>query len=216
MSFKDFIKNNVVDFGDEKKVPPQSAILVHKDVLGSDYQEPERPTKVVFRQAGYTYSPKDIEATNAFRQHFLDLMEKSNLPGPDYFEFVQAKDKMAANISDEAVCYQTAFSVLSGMGLSKELINSSAQKYIAIVTQEMKDFNATFEDTYKHAVDDNNAAIAAKQDQVKKLQDEINALQAEVQKGDALKDKRNAFNAAGQNMNGTIAAEVQKVNNYIK
>lgn len=206
MSVRDFIKKNVIDLGgDEPKkaeVKPVHPVYVQPVQQNVVYSDSSQPTK---------YVAVDI----VFRKHFLDLMKESNLPGPDYYEFVDAKNKLAPNVQVDSICYQTAFSVLQGMGLTKDKILSSAQTYIGIVDRELDGFNATFQNTYKAQVDDNNAAIAQKQQQIAKINQEIQDLQDKVAKGNELTAKRDAFNAAGQEAKDTINQELQKINSFI-
>lgn len=205
MSLKDFIKNNLIDTGEDEHPKP---VIIAKSIpstksTGITYQDSSQP------------ATKYVTVDSAFRKHFLDLMQQSNLPGPDYYEFIDAKNKLAPNVNVESICYQTAFSVLQGMGLTKDKITSSAQTYIGIVDKELEGFNATFQNTYKAQVDDNNSAISQKQQQIAKLNQEIQDLQDKVAKGNELTAKRDAFNAAGQEAKDTIQTELQKINSFI-
>lgn len=150
MSLKDFIKNNLIDTGEDEHPKP---VTIAKSI------PPTKSTGITYQDSSQP-ATKYVTVDSAFRKHFLDLMQQSNLPGPDYYEFIDAKNKLAPNVSVESICYQTAFSVLQGMGLTKEKITSSAQTYIGIVDKELEGFNATFQNTYKAQVDDNNSAIS--------------------------------------------------------
>lgn len=210
MSVRDFIKKNIIDTGDDDHKKAASEIKTNVRPVAVP---PVQSTGVVYQDS--SQATKYVPVDSAFRKHFYDLLGESNLPGPDYLEFVEAKNKLAPNVNVESICYQTAFSILQGIGLTKDKIISSAQVYLGIIDKEVEGFNATFQNTYKAQVDDNNSAIAQKQQQIAKLNQEIQDLQDKVAKGNELTAKRDAFNAAGQEAKDTIQTELQKINSFI-
>lgn len=208
MSFKDFIKNNVIDLGGDK--PAQAPIKIVKAESKPVAQD------VVYYDSAKPPSGRSSAPTNdQFHAHFDKLMDDSNQPGPDYYEFVKAKNVMYRTIADEATLYQTAFTVLQGSGLTKERIMSSSQVYIGIIDKELSDFDAQFQDQYKKQVDDSKTAIDQINQQMAALQQKKDTLMQNMQKGDEMKSKRDAFHAAGEEVKDNIKQEIEKINSFI-
>lgn len=209
MSFKDFLHENFYDPG--TKEPVKETV---KPVGRATASVPaENPVSFRDTEAPTSFSPAPV--ADAYRQHFTDLIKQNNIQGLDYYEFVATKNKMSA-ITDEGQRYQAAFEGLSAAGLTKDTILKTAGVYIALIDKELSDFNKTFDQTFKQQVTDNQAAIDAKQNQIKQLYEDIKNMNDQISKGNSLTAKRDGFTSAGQEAKDIINSDIQKVNNYIQ
>ena len=70
-----------------------------------------------------------MEKENKAITYFLNLLGEANLPGPDFYEFYTAlNDNKAAlgnTVTDEKMIYSMVYNTLKGMGLKKEILESS-------------------------------------------------------------------------------------------
>lgn len=124
----------------------------------------------------------DIEA-NAIK-YFNNLMESANLPGPDFWEFLNAlKSNIASfgsSITDERVLYNMVFNTMASVGLKFDVLISSHKQYDTLLLQK---YNAFLEENKKlmqSAVGDNNKIIESikvanlnRKKQIEQLQKDI-------------------------------------------
>lgn len=163
----------------------------------------------------------DIDLTNA-RKHFDDLLAKNNQPGNDYYEFTMAKNAMD-ELPNEEKRYTIAYKGFSAAGLTKETILSSANFYLSVIEKDLQNFQSSFDLKFKVDVTDNKAKIAQKaqmmknlNDQIAALNNDINELQNTVSENELkLNSTKNAFISAGGEAKNIITTEIQKINQYI-
>ena len=168
----------------------------------------------------------DNQQTAEFRQHFSKILEdenKRNFPGSDYYEFQIMKNAMSS-IPQENLRYQAAFAGWAATGnLTKQQLIDTAGKYLSIVEREIKEFELAYRQQYDNSVLKNEQLIASKTEEVQKLAEKINALNAEIQSLKKenidnvahLSSKRDAFISAGTQQRDEINAEISKINQYI-
>jgi hypothetical protein len=173
-----------------------------------------------------TVASEDMEK---FSQHFDELFDKANLPGPDYFEFSKMCQAMAT-LADNAK-YPAIFTGLQVQGLSKEKLLESANHYIAIIDEDAKKFNTAIDSKILAEVQLKRNEASNKQ---KALQEKINLiaqLQAELTKDTSeieilqneandqerkAQEKANTYKAACESRKASINEDVAKINTYIK
>lgn len=132
-------------------------------------------------------------------EHYMELLDKANLPGPDFFEFYNALREnikaMGGAITDEKVIYTLVFNTLKGMGLQANVLISSGEQYVALLKEHYDKFTKENERIISESVGSRqkkietlNVAIQQKLEQIKKLQEEIaahntdiGAVQSEIQ-----------------------------------
>jgi hypothetical protein len=177
-----------------------------------------------------TYSaPVASEDMAKFNQHFDELFDKANLPGPDYFEFSKMCQAMAT-LADSAK-YPAIFTGLQVQGLSKEKLVESANHYVAIIDEDAKKFNSAIDAKILAEVQAKRNDAVNKQ---KALQEKINLiaqLQAEISKdtseiealqNDANDQERKAqekattYKTACEARKAAILEDVSKINAFIK
>lgn len=77
-----------------------------------------------------------------FVDHFVQLIEKSNLKGPDYFEYMQTLKSLSGLNLPEDKQYQAAWASFKAMGGVSEVsvLTTSANQYIGILDSDKKAF----------------------------------------------------------------------------
>jgi hypothetical protein len=229
MSFKDFIKNNIYE---SDKKPALTVSPAHSSA--KSFINPQTTTQTVdvsnmsasnfgsqsSNGIGNTVASDDLEAA---RQKIIKLLDDNNQPGIDFHEYIVAKNGMSA-IPQEADRYKIAFSSLSPIGLTKDILNKSGIYYISVVDNELKSFQNQFAQVNKSDVADKKTAIATKQDQMKQLADQIAKLNLEVtqmtsevaESESTLNSKNNAFFQAANEAKQMLQTEIDKINQFIQ
>jgi cell division protein FtsB len=168
-----------------------------------------------------------------FVDHFVDLLEKANLPGPDYFEYKQALRNMEGLGLGEEKQFQAAWASFKAMGGIKDttILKTSADQYLAILEKDraafLKDVDAAIKErvgalhTELKKLEDNNAAYAAQiSDLQKKIDDNKNRL---GQISGEITEQSSKINANKDNFEITltsfieqIKSDITKINQHLK
>lgn len=160
--------------------------------------EPVTPPPTVSNIAG------TAQVDRKFVDHFVDLLEKANLPGPDYFEYKQALKSMEGLGLPEDKQFQAAWASFKAMGGVKDtsILTTSAGQYLSILD---KDRTAFLKDVEKAI----NERVGALQQEHKKLEESniaINQQLTDLQK--KIEDNKNRL---GQ-IAGEITEQSAKIN----
>lgn len=163
--------------------------------------------------------PSDSE----FMNYLKGIMDKSNLPGPDYYEFVQALDSMKTQPLSEQQKFIAIFAGFQAQGVTTNLLIDSAQKYISILTDsKAKEFDV--------AVEGVNQQIASKNAQIQQLTlkneelnktiqqnaDTIAGLNKEViEMSTKISTKKSLFEGSFNNFIGVINENISKIKTYL-
>ena len=97
-----------------------------------------------------------------FEQHFANLFDKANLPGPDYYEFWKMMDALEVHIAEPTARVVAVFESLKIQGLTKENLFGSAAKYIEIIKEDRNNFETA-------ARNKADSEIAGRQSQIKQI-----------------------------------------------
>lgn len=138
-----------------------------------------------------TVSSEDLER---FVSHFNDLLDKANLPGPDYFEFSQVLESPAMSKFDEKTKISASFASLVAQGLTKENLLDSAQQYIKILQKDKEGFEKALKgklqgevsarqsqiDGFQKSIEANTQKIQELTKAISDAQDSIKLLDAEI------------------------------------
>jgi hypothetical protein len=164
-----------------------------------------------------------------FNQHFDELFDKANLPGPDYFEF--SKMCQAMNTLTDDVKFTAAFGGLQVQGLTKEKLLESANHYINIIDEDANKFNTAIDQkiladvqSKRSGADQKRKSIADREEMIKNLQQEIANESIEISKleSEASEQEQKAnqksltYKAACEARKAMITSDLQKINNLIK
>lgn len=139
-----------------------------------------------------------------FVEHFVNLLEKANLPGPDYFEYKQALQSMDGLGLGEEKQFQAAWASFKAMGGAKDttVLKTSADQYLGILNKDRDSFLKDVEKAIKERV-------GSLQDEHKKLE-EANAAYAQ-QIIDLQKKIDDNKNRLGQ-ISGEVSEQTAKIN----
>jgi len=174
------------------------------------------------------------EVDRKFIDHFAELLEKANLPGPDYFEFKQALKSMEGLGLNEEKQFQVSWASFKAMAAGitdTAVLTTSANHYGNVLNKDRENFlkdveKATDdrigslkqeskklqEDTKTHAqqIMDLQKKIDASNDRLEKINDEIQ------EQTDKINTNRDSFDLTYQSMVDQINADVEKISRYLK
>jgi hypothetical protein len=125
--------------------------LIFKDVpAGQAPIEKPKPTGKGSKNPVQSVSATTVQgvADNKFIDLLEGIIEKSNQPGQDYFEFKQALENMNSLPMDEKTKFQTVYQVLSLQGCTKAVLLTSLDKYIQIIQDEKSSFDTEMQSEY--------------------------------------------------------------------
>ena len=139
-----------------------------------------------------------------FVDHFVDLLEKANLPGPDYFEYKQALQSMEGLGLGEEKQFQAAWASFKAMGGIKDtsILKTSADQYLGILDKDRTSFLKDVDVAIKNRV-------GSLHDELKKLEDNNTSFTQQI--ADLQKKIDDNKNRLGQ-ISGDIAEQSAKIN----
>lgn len=212
----------------ERDVTPVSSIPANPVAPRTPVVPPIIPQYSRF-DTGQSSSSISAEDMAKFEQHFDELFEKANLPGPDYFEF--SKMCIAMNALNDDVKFATAFSGLQVQGLTKEKLLESAKFYIKIIDEDSVKFNSAIDTkllteakTKRQLATDKINQIQQKVEDIKKLQKEIDDNQNEAnlltKEANEVEEKATSkitgYKVACEHKRNIIKDNIDKISSYIK
>jgi hypothetical protein len=176
----------------------------------TETQKPSNTREPVASQSGPVSSAtvSNVAGTanvdRKFVDHFVELLEKANLPGPDYFEYKQALRSMEGLGLGEEKQFQAAWASFKAMGGVKDtaILKTSADQYLAILDKDRASFLKDAELAIKERV-------GSLHDEVKKLED--NNLDFTKQIADLQKKIDENKNRLGQ-ISGEITEQSSRIN----
>jgi uncharacterized phage infection (PIP) family protein YhgE len=156
------------------------------------------PTSTVTNTAG------TAQVDRKFVEHFVDLLEKANLPGPDYFEYKQALKSMEGLGLSEDKVFQAAWASFKAMGGVKDttVLTTSAAQYLNLLD---KDRSAFLKDVEK-AIHDRVGALQREHKTLEETNSSITQQLTELQK--KIEDNKTRLNQ----ISGEITEQSAKIN----
>lgn len=126
-------------------------------------------------------------------EYFMKLLDKANLPGPDFFEFygalrkaIQKKGNIITSEIEKEI-YVNTFDALNTVGLESNVLFSSCEQYVALLKEHFDKFSEENKKVITEAVgvrqkkiENLNTSILQKTEQIKKLQEEILAHNTDI------------------------------------
>jgi hypothetical protein len=215
-----FIEREEDPKADKSNTPP---VLTPKNTTVPPVPMEARPSEY---QGTVSVTQDDLQK---FNQHFDELFDKANLPGPDYFEFSKMCQAMTTLPDD--VKFTAAFGGLQVQGLTKEKLLESANHYVAIIDDDANKFNTAIDQKILADVQNKRTeaekkrkAITDREDMIKNLQQEIanetvgiSKLESEANDQEQKANQKSLiYKAACESRKAMIASDLQKINNLIK
>lgn len=217
----------------ESTEPTQSAAPVEVPAVGGNIastpteQPKPAPAPTVQNAAG------TAEVDRKFVQHFVELLEKANLPGPDYFEYKQALRSMEGLGLGEEKQFQAAWASFKAMGgvTDNSILKTSADQYLSVlgkdrdsflkdVERAVKERVGSLNDELKKLEDNNNAYIQEIANLQKKIDDNKNRLgqiSGEISEQSAkINANKDSFEITYQSFVSQINSDLSKINQYLK
>lgn len=168
-----------------------------------------------------------------FTEHFVNLLEKANLPGPDYFEYKQALQSMEGLGLGEEKQFQAAWASFKAMGGAKDttILKTSADQYLTILVKDRESFLKDVEKAIKERVgalqdehqklEQTNAAYAQQIiDLQKKIDDNKNRLgqiAGEVSEQTAkINTNKDSFEVTYVSFVDQLQSDLAKINQYLQ
>jgi uncharacterized protein with von Willebrand factor type A (vWA) domain len=123
---------------------------------------------------------KNPEELQKFDQHFSNLFDKANLPGPDYYEFWKTMQTLEAHIVDEKARMAATYASLAIQGLTKEKLISSATQYTIMLQADRAEFEKAAKTKELSDVDGRKVMVVEHENKIKKNSEMIQALTKEI------------------------------------
>ncbi len=173
------------------------------------------------------FNQQDVEK---FSKHFDALFEKSNLAGPDYFEFFKMMDTLEAHIADEKTRISAVFASLSIQGLTKQKLIETASHYKQVIQADKDQFEKAIDKkaeseletrkqnliTLEKRIFDHSELIKNLTKEITEAQGKIGILKEEIQQEEAkLGSNKGGYNLACEAILNKINTDIVKINNSI-
>ncbi|MDB5035016.1 MAG: hypothetical protein JWQ98_2257 [Chlorobi bacterium] len=201
-----------------------SSIPSRADVLPPVQSSPIAPVPA---QERGELSKEDVDK---FEKHFSGLMDRANLPGPDYYEFFKMMETLEAHIPDEGARMAAVFATLSIQGMTKEKLLESAGVYGRLIDEDSVQFHKAIADKDASEVEGRQQNIKDLEGKIQKNAEQIQALTKQITefqtqiaaltKEAGLEKQRieinsSAYRIASQAMSAKIQSDIQKIQSYM-
>jgi hypothetical protein len=168
-----------------------------------------------------------------FIDHFVELLEKANLPGPDYFEYKQALRNMDGLGLAEDKQFQAAWASFKAMGGVSDpgILKTSADQYIQILEKDHTSFLKDVEKALKERVgslnlelkklEDDNAIyekqIAEFQKKIEDNKGRLGEISGDItEQSSKIMANRDNFEVTYLNFVNQIKSDLSKINQHLK
>lgn len=162
-----------------------------------------------------------VQINPEIEKYFKDLMEQSNLPGPDYFEF---KEALQSNLGlPEPMHYQSVYNTFKALKVTKEILINAIEVYSKIIKDGEVKFNETIETLWTKEVVQREQQKKKNEEEISKLQEKINQLSTEnsnlnseiIQHTAEISKNKNEYALCSQLFLNTFETDKQKINQYL-
>lgn len=158
-------------------------------------EDPKNPTQSSNASSGAgptRVSPQQVlnaEEFDKFEKHFEKLFDQTNMPGPDYYEFMKMMETLEAHIKDEKARMSATYASLTIQGLTKDKLVDTANKYKEVISQDKAQFEKIANEKSDKEIGQKRKdllnyeeTIKRNSEMIQKLTKEITASQAEMGK----------------------------------
>jgi DNA repair exonuclease SbcCD ATPase subunit len=165
---------------------------------------------------------QNTDANSKFSEYFNKLFAEANRPGPDYYEFSKMTEAMQG-ITDEKARYCAVFAGLQVQGLDKQKLLQSVQEYQQLLDADAIAFNNSVNATLgekvtakKEAIEKAKNEMQQLSQQILNLQQQITTLTEEIAENEAkLESNKSGYISALQSFHAKLAADIEKIKQYI-
>jgi chromosome segregation ATPase len=131
----------------------------------------------------------------------VNAIEKSNLPGFDYYEFKRAVYTLLQMQLDEATAHKSAFTTAATVGVTKEKLIETATYYRNLLEKE----KTQFDNALQHQ---NDTKVTARTEETKRLKDQIERHKLEIER---LQSEMAQYSDQIQQNEQQVATETEKL-----
>jgi len=165
------------------------SLFIEEDTVHTQTQTTSTPTQagtLPTVQVQQTMALKNASGTGVvdkkFVDHFVSLLENSNLKGPDYFEYMQALKSLAGLELTEDKQYQAAWASFKAIGgiTDFKLLSNTANQYVGILDKDRQSFLKDVESAISQKVGGLKNDLKATQDENETLAKQIIDLQNRI------------------------------------
>ena len=171
------------------------------------------------------------KATDQYLNILLTAMEQNNPVGFDYLEFKKSLQTLRTMAMDDRTRYFSAFAAAQAMGVTSDKLLQSVDFYVGVLKAEQQKFEEAHQKQRQQKVgnretqlQDLDATILAKNEQIAKLTAEVQAHQGQkeqlrteiLQATEKLDSTRSDFVASYQDLTAQIDNDVANIKQYLK
>lgn len=198
-SAKSFFKNNPFFSVKEEEETVETPVATPQQPFTGTYANPTvAPQPFVgnaaIPQSSFPMPPPVVnvgsEVEEQYLNHFMDFLEKNNIPGLDYLEFANLLHKQFekfGNTLSESQLYEMAFMSFETQGITKQRLIETANTYLKLIADHKKEFDQYLANdgakTVQDKTNENARLIKANSDaaiQIENLQKQIMQIQGAV------------------------------------
>jgi hypothetical protein len=169
-------------------------------------------------------------ATPEYLDYFKKVFTDRNIPGPDYFEFVNALEMMKDQPIPEQQKFFGVYVGFASQGVTKDRLIQTAQQYIATFQEKSDGFAKALDVEFANAVESRHKQIDALKSDNEKLNQQMVEIQNKILKNTeqsgvllqeanteqvGLTQKKANFDASFNYMVGVINDNINKIKNYL-
>ena len=183
----------------------------------------------------------DNPVEQSYLDHFMQFLEKNNIPGLDYWEFAitlhDMYEKFGSTVT-ESQLYEMSYTLFKAQGVTETILVQTAQKYLALIQEHKKEYDihmstegskdiqdkTTENKSLEQRIANSDQQIATLQQQIVGLQNQKNTdiatMQAnqnfiteEQQNNEA---KRLKFETAARVALEKVQGDITKIQQYLK
>lgn len=170
------------------------SFFIEEDTAHTQTQTTTTPAKASVPQAGVppqvqvqqTVAVQNASGTGVvdkkFVDHFVSLIENSNLKGPDYFEYMQAHKSLSGLGLSEEKQYQAAWASFKAMGgiTDVKVLTNTANQYVSVLDNDRQGFMKDVEAAITEKVGGLKNALKSTQDENEAMAKQIIDLQNRI------------------------------------
>ena len=175
--------------------------------------------------------PTNGKVSDKFYDILFGAMEIHNQEGFDYLEYKKSLQTLSKMPMDEQTRYFSAFAAAQAMGITAQKLNDSAQFYLNILKSEDSKFQESVSvqrqkqiGSKEKAINDLDATMKAKSEQIVRLTQEIKTHQDDMEKMKAeisdavikIETTLSDFHATYNDLIGQIGQDVENMKKYLK
>jgi hypothetical protein len=148
-------------------------------------EDPQKSTQQSSSSTSGTHKVSPQQVLNAedfdkFEKHFEKLFDQTNLPGPDYYEFMKMMETLEAHIKDEKARMSATYASLTIQGLTKDKLLATANQYKEVISKDKAQFEKIANDKSEKEIGQKRKDLVSLEDTIKRHSEMIQKLTQEI------------------------------------